>query len=119
MEEGDQERGGCGIKRKGENGSGLRRRRFRYQFCVIELLITYLKFVLAAFWAEGVGAADEEHLLGRQMRHDSNVILALVLKKRVEGSVRFFFIEAPRSARTKTEMVRWAVGRARPGANLN
>ena len=43
---------------------------------------TYLKFVLAALGPEGVGAADEKEFLGRQMRHDSNVILALVLKKR-------------------------------------
>ena len=43
---------------------------------------TYLKFVLAALGPEGVGAADEKEFLGCQKRHDSNVILALVLKKR-------------------------------------
>ena len=54
---------------------------------------TYLKFVLAALGPEGVGAADEQQLLGRQRRDDSNVILALVLKREGQkrGSVSTIF----------------------------
>ena len=44
--------------------------------------LTHLELVLAALGAEGVGAADEEQLLGRQVRHDADVILALVLESR-------------------------------------
>ena len=72
-----------------EEGGRLRcRPRFR-----VRTYITYLKFVLAALGPEGVGAADEQQLLGRQRRDDSNVILALVLKREREkrGSVSTIF----------------------------
>ena len=73
------------------------------------VLRTYLKFVLAALGPEGVGAADEQQLLGRQRRDDSNVILALVLKREKEkrGSVSTIFF------------AKGGVGRLLPGANLN
>ena len=90
-----------------EEGGRLRcRPRFR-----VRTYITYLKFVLAALGPEGVGAADEQQLLGRQRRDDSNVILALVLKRereKKEGKCIYDFLREG-----------GAVGRLRPGANFN
>ena len=51
-------------------------------FVFVYGLCTHLEFVLAALGAEGMGAADEEQFLGRQVRRDADVILALVLKSR-------------------------------------
>ena len=42
---------------------------------------TYLKLVLSALGPERVCAADEEQLLGREVRDDADVVLALGLKR--------------------------------------
>ena len=43
--------------------------------------LTYLKLVLAALGPERVCAADEEELLGREVRDDADMVLALGLKQ--------------------------------------
>ena len=78
---------------------------------VFASVFAYLKCVLAALGPEGVGAADEQQLLGRQRRDDSDVILALVLKRereKKEGKCIYDFLREG-----------GAVGRLRPGANFN
>ena len=77
--------------------------------------LTHLELVLAALGAEGVGAADEEQLLGRQVRHDADVILALVLK----GRKCEIFLFTGKGINGDVVRRGAEAGRLRPGANLN
>ena len=62
-----------------------------------------------------MGAADEEQLLSGQVRHDADVILALVLK----GRKCEIFLFTGKGINGDVVRRGAEAGRLRPGANLN